>query len=125
MRKRLSPVQLSLPQKGVTRLRKDKFGYYYPAYRYYVSNAFRWYFTHPECPEGIRQAQIDNWSACETALTREDRIIKEVLCFLYTSSDTMENAIFAASRQFDISPDRLWTKIGQIERRFASIRGLI
>jgi hypothetical protein len=48
-------------------------------------------------------------------------ILKE----LYTSMDTMENAIFAASKKYDLTPDRLWTKVGQLERRFAYERGLI
>ena len=106
-------------------MKKDKFGYYYPAYRYYVSNAFRWYFTHPDRPEGVRKAQMDNWLACEQALGQESDSIKIMLKELYTSKDSMGEAIFEASIRYDLPPDSLWTKVGQMERRFAYVRGLI
>ena len=107
-------------------MRKDKFGYYYPAYRYYVSNAFRWYFGHPDQPgEETRPAQRENWSACDVSIKKEDPMMCTILKELYTSMDTMENAIFAASKKYDLTPERLWTKVGQLERRFAYERGLI
>ena len=69
-------------------------------YTYYASNALKWYFRHPEPPESFRsEANETNWKVCEKVVKECDPQMLEIIREVYTSADTMGDAVFEAAKR--------------------------
>lgn len=95
------------------------------SYTYYAANAFRWYFRQ-EKPEKFHTSAIEaNWKTCDLVAKECDPQMLDIIREVYTSADTMGDAVYDAAKKRGIHQDNIWTMLAIVEKRFARERGLI
>lgn len=96
------------------------------SYSYYATNAFKWYFRQQPKPDSFRsEANRKNWETCEKVVGEFEPGIVETVKAVYSSADTIGDAVYAVAKEKNIHQDNIWTMLAMIEKRFARERGLI
>lgn len=94
-------------------------------YSDYVRHALRWYARNLESPIFNCIAAQKNWDACHTILNEHFPRYKDVLISVYRAFDTMGDNVYETAKKYNMSQDRIWTMMEDLEKRVAQARGLI
>ena len=89
-----------------------------------VTHCLKFYVRHRD-PKFRSDADKKNWYACENALKSFNETDRTMLIEVYTGGDVMHDCEVETSRRFKVSPDTLWSKVHELERKVAKRRGLI
>ncbi len=93
-------------------------------YSEYVTHCMRFYARHPD-PRFKTDADKKNWLACDNALKQFTPDEKDILVTIYREGDTIPDNVYEVSKKRGIKQDRVWSLIGDMERKIAKRRGLL
>lgn len=89
-----------------------------------AEHCLKFYARHRD-PKFRSDADKKNWYACENALKGFDETDRAMLIEVYAAGDIMHDTVEATAKRFKVSPDTMWGKIHELERKVAKRRGLI
>lgn len=89
-----------------------------------ATHCLKFYARHRD-PKFRSDVDKKNWYACENALKGFDENDRAMLIEVYASGDFMNDNVSETARRFEVSPNTLWSKVHELERKVAKRRGLI
>lgn len=93
-------------------------------YSDYIQHCLRFYVRHPR-PSFKSSADKANWLACDDTLKRLSEDERELISLVYRERDSITDCVYEASVKHNISQDKVWNLISDVERKIAKRRGLI
>ena len=99
-----------------------------PYYSDYVEYAMRYYVKcqkSGQLPDFRTAADRANYMSCYTALYKIPQREKDLVVSVYASKDTLPDNVYAYCQLHGVEQSWVWAVIRRVERKFATVRGLI
>lgn len=93
-------------------------------YSEYVRHCMRFYSRHSN-PKFKSEADKNNWTACQSALSGFSDGDRETLLTIYRGRDTIPDNVYQISKEKGIKQDIIWRLVNDLERKVAKRRGLL
>lgn len=96
-----------------------------PFYTDYVRHALRFYSRNLTLSSFKKEADKENWIACNDVISHYSDRDKDILVYVYGSYDTLADNVYAMSKKYSINQNIIWDKMKEFEREIAEERGLV